>query len=425
MTDIFNTSRPGLKRRHAAERRFRLYGQLSITIALGFLVIMIGVIGYQSVGAFSQTQIALSVQIDETVIDPGGMRDPASIQQANYGSLIKASLRAAFPGTTTRRDKRKLYGLVSSDAEFALRNQVIENPAFVGTTEKFWFVASDDVDMLVKGNVDVSLPEDSRRVSDMEVEWIEKLQSAGDIKRVANVSFFTSGDSREPELAGILSALMGSALSLSVCFVLSFPVGILAAIYLEEFAPKNRWSDIIEININNLAAVPSIVFGLLGLAIFLNFFGLPRSTPLVGGMVLALMTLPTIIIAARVSLRAVPPSIREAALALGASRLQATFQQVVTLALPGMLTGTIVGMARALGDTAPLLLIGMVAFIVDVPTSILQPATALPVQVFLWADSPERGFLEKTSAAIIVLLVFLVLMNLTAVLLRRKFARRF
>jgi len=425
MTEILQPSLPGLKRRHAAERRFQLYGKLAISLALGFLVVMIGVIGANSIGAFTQTQVALSIRFDERTIDPEGKREPDALAQANYGALVKASLRNAFPGVKGRRDKRKLFGLVSSDAEFTLQKKVIADPKLVGAIQKIWLVTSDDVDQLVKGNIDPSLPETSRRLSDREIGWIEQLRARGDIKRVTNTSFFTSGDSREPELAGILSALVGSALSLLVCFVLSFPIGILAAVYLEEFAPRSVWSDIIEININNLAAVPSIVFGLLGLAIFLNVFGLPRSTPLVGGMVLALMTLPTIIIASRASLRAVPPSIREAALALGASKVQTTFHHVTPLALPGMLTGAIVGMARALGDTAPLLMVGMVAFIVDVPKSIFEPATALPVQVFLWADSPERAFVEKTSAAIMVLLLFLVLMNLVAVVLRKKFERRF
>ncbi len=425
MTEIIKATLPGLKRRHAAERRFRIYGKAAITLALGFLVVMIGMIGHMSVGAFTQTQIALSIKLDAEQLDPAGSGDLAVLRQANYGALVKSALRKAFPEVKGRRDKRKLYGLVSPGAEFILRNRVAAEPDLIGTTPKFWFPASDDIDQLIKGNIDPSLPEASRRISNKEIGWVDTFRGKGDIRRVANTTFFTSGDSREPELAGILSAIMGSALSLLVCFVLSFPIGIMAAIYLEEFAPKGGWSDLIEININNLAAVPSIVFGLLGLAIFLNFFGLPRSTPLVGGMVLALMTLPTIIIASRASLRAVPPSIREAALAVGASDLQATFHHVAPLALPGMLTGAIVGMARALGDTAPLLMIGMVAFVVDVPKSILEPATALPVQVFLWADSPERAFLEKTSAAIIVLLLFLILMNLAAVLLRKKFERRF
>lgn len=425
MTDVVIGSDSQLRKRHAAARRFKLYGQLSIVIALGFLVILIGSIGYNSIGAFTQTQIVLDIAIDTNEIDPEGSRDPKTLAQANYRSVIRDTLRAAFPEVRSRGDRRKLSGLLSSDAEYTLKEAILADPSLIGTSQKFWFVASDDVDMLVKGNIDLSLPEASRRLSDMEVGWIEQLQAAGDVRRVANTSFFTNGDSREPELAGILSAIMGSALSLAVCFVLSFPLGIMAAIYLEELSPKNRWNAIIEVNINNLAAVPSIVFGLLGLSIFLNFFGLPRSTPLVGGMVLALMTLPTIIIASRASLRAVPPSIREAGLALGATQVQTTFHQVAPLALPGMLTGAIVGMARALGDTAPLLMIGMVAFIVDVPTSILDPATALPVQVFLWADNPERAFMEKTSAAIMVLLAFLVIMNLTAILLRRKFEIRF
>jgi len=425
MTDTLQTTLPGLKRRHATTRRFRLYGKLAITLALGFLTVMIGIIGVNSISAFTRTQIALNINFDKKTLDLPNVRDPAALAQANYGALIKAALREALPQVKGRRDKRKLYAMVSSGAEFTLQTKVAEDPGLIGTTQKFWFVASDDVDQLVKGNIDASLPETSRRISNMELAWIKQLRSRGDIQRVANISFFTTGDSREPELAGIANAVIGSALSLLVCFVLSFPIGIMAAVYLEEFAPRGRWSDLIEININNLAAVPSIVFGLLGLAILLNTFGLPRSTPLVGGMVLALMTLPTIIIASRASLRAVPPSIREAALAVGASGLQTAFHHVAPLALPGMLTGAIIGMARALGDTAPLLMIGMVAFIVDMPASIVEPATALPVQVFLWADSPERAFLEKTSAAIMVLLVFLVLMNLAAVLLRKKFEQRF
>lgn len=425
MTDILQATLPGLKRRHAAARRFRFYGKFAITLALSFLALMIAMIGVNSTGAFTKTQIALSIDFDADILDPQGTRNPTTLAQANYGVLVKAALRDTFPEVKGRRDKRKLYALVSYGAEFTLQDKVAANPELIGTTQKFWFTASDDIDQLVKGNIDASKPETSRRVSDKQVSWVEQLRARGDIQRVANVSFFTSGDSREPELAGILNAVIGSALSLLVCFVLSFPIGIMAAIYLEEFTPKGRWSNLIEININNLAAVPSIVFGLLGLAILLNTFGLPRSTPLVGGMVLALMTLPTIIIASRASLRAVPPSIREAALAIGASEMQTAFHHVAPLALPGMLTGAIVGMARALGDTAPLLMIGMVAFIVDMPTSIVEPATALPVQVFLWADSAERAFLEKTSAAIMVLLLFLVLMNLAAVLLRKKFEQRF
>jgi phosphate transport system permease protein len=244
------------------------------------------------------------------------------------------------------------------------------------------------------------------------------------VELVPNFAFFTTGDSREPELAGVLGALTGSALTMLVTLVLCLPIGILAAIYLEEFAPKNRLTTIIEVNINNLAAVPSIVFGLLGLAVFLNFFGLPRSAPLVGGLVLALLVLPTIIIASRAALKAVPPSIREAALGIGASHQQAVFHHVLPMAMPGVLTGTIIGMAHALGETAPLLMIGMVAFIVDVPGGVTQAATVLPVQIFLWSDLPEVGFQAKTAAAIIVLLLFLFLMNGVAIWLRKKFERR-
>jgi phosphate transport system permease protein len=267
-------------------------------------------------------------------------------------------------------------------------------------------------------------PESARQISDQEVAYADHLRETGVVERHFNWIFFTRGASREAEMAGILGAVVGSILTLTITLALSFPLGVAAAVYLEEFAPKNRWTDLIEVNINNLAAVPSIVFGLLGLAVFLNFFGMPRSAPLVGGMVLALITLPTIIIASRAALKAVPPSIREAALGVGASKLQTVFHHVLPLALPGVMTGTIIGMAHALGETAPLLMIGMVAFIVDIPSGFLDSATILPVQIFMWADFPETAFQQKTSAAIIVLLIFLVLMNAVAVLLRRRFERR-
>ncbi|MBX9683328.1 MAG: phosphate ABC transporter permease PstA [Hyphomicrobium sp.] len=267
-------------------------------------------------------------------------------------------------------------------------------------------------------------PESRRRISDQEIVFIDKIRSAGAIERGFNWRFFTSGDSREPELAGIRGALIGTALTLFVTLILCLPIGVLAAIYLEEFAPKNWLTDIIEVNINNLAAVPSIVFGLLGLAVFLNYFNLPRSAPLVGGLVLALLVLPTIIISARAAIKAVPPSIREAAIGLGASQQQAVFHHVLPLAMPGIMTGTIIGMAHALGETAPLLMIGMVAFIVDVPTSISDAATVLPVQIYLWSDLPEAAFQQRTAAAIVVLLGFLFAMNGAAIWLRNKFERR-
>ena len=419
MTDLFSAADPARKKRHASETRFRWMGRLAIALSLGFLAFMVVSIFWQGKSALRSTEIAITVDLGPENVDP------ADIKGASYGKIIKVSLRDAFPDAKKRKEKKALHAILSADAGYQLENAVVADPTLLGGPQKLWFTASDDVDILKKGQIDTSLPEDSRPLNDQQLGWLSQLEDDGDIRSVFNKGFFLNGDSREPELAGILSAFVGSAMSLFVCFMLSFPIGIAAAIYLEEFAPKNRWSDLIEVNINNLAAVPSIVFGLLGLSIFLNTFGLPRSSPLVGGMVLSLMTLPTIIIASRASLRAVPPSIREAALGMGASPVQSTFHHVAPLALPGMFTGAIVGMARALGDTAPLLMIGMVAFIVDVPKSFLEPATALPVQVFLWADSPERAFLEKTSAAIIVLLVFLVLMNLFAIILRKKFELRF
>jgi len=300
----------------------------------------------------------------------------------------------------------------------------MEKPELVGTTVDIWVPADDNVDMLIKGHIDRDLPESDRLLDNRQIEWVDQLVTRGRIEKRLNTAFFTNGDSRDAELAGIWGAAVGSFYTLIVTLALSFPIGVMAAVYLEEFAPKNRWTDLIEVNINNLAAVPSIVFGLLGLAVFINFFELPRSAPLVGGLVLTLMTLPTIIIASRSALKSVPPSIREAALGMGASRMQTVAHHVLPLSLPGMLTGTIIGMAQALGESAPLLMIGMVAFIVDVPGGPTDPATVLPVQIFLWADAPERAFVERTSAAIMVLLAFLISMNALAVYLRKKFERR-
>jgi len=301
---------------------------------------------------------------------------------------------------------------------------VAADPSLVGSTITLEVPASSNVDMLIKGNIDPTIDESLRPISDAQVRWVESLQKTDRLHTRFNKALFTNGDSRDPELAGIKGALMGSFYMLIVTVALAFPIGVAAAIYLEEFAPKSRWSDLIEVNINNLAAVPSIVFGLLGLAVFINWMALPRSAPLVGGLVLSLLTLPVIIIASRAAIQSVPPSIREAALGLGASRMQVVFHHVLPLALPGMLTGTIIGMSRALGESAPLLMIGMVAFIVDVPGGFTDPATALPVQVYLWADSPERAFAERTSAAIIVLLGFLLIMNLAAVIIRKRMERK-
>jgi phosphate transport system permease protein len=309
------------------------------------------------------------------------------------------------------------------DAPFELRERVLAEPSLVGRSQEVRLLLSDAADLYLKSRGETN-PPDTGGLSAAQVGWLETHRGEGRIERVFATRFFRSGDSREPELAGVWGAVVGSFWTLIVTLVLSFPIGTATALYLEEFAPRSRWTDWIEVNINNLAAVPSIVFGLLGLAVFIQILGLPRSAPLVGGLVLSLMTLPTIIIVTRAALRAVPGSIREAAYGVGASRHQVVLHHVLPLAMPGMLTGTIIGMARALGESAPLLMIGMVAFIVDIPKGVTDAATALPVQVFLWSDSPERGFVEKTSGAIIVLLAFLVVMNTTAVILRKRFERR-
>ncbi|HYQ93125.1 MAG TPA: phosphate ABC transporter permease PstA, partial [Candidatus Competibacteraceae bacterium] len=374
--------------------------------------------------AFWQTSVRLDISFDPEILYQDGRQDPQTLATADYSQLWKKALRQDFPGVTERAQLRALYGLMSSGATFQLQEMVMADPSLVGHTRNVWLLADDTVDSFFKGDIDPAMPEGNRPLKDNQVAWLDRLKEQGRVETHFNTLFFTNGDSREPELAGIRGALVGSFYTILITLVLSFPIAVAAAVYLEEFAPRNRWTDLIEVNINNLAAVPSIIFGLLGLAIFINFFSLPRSTPIVGSLVLTLMTLPVMIIAGRVALKSVPPSIREAALGMGASRLQTVTDHVLPLAMPGILTGSILGMARALGETAPLLMIGMIAFVVDVPHSPFQPATVLPVQIFLWADLPERAFVERTSAAIIVLLAFLALMNATAVILRRRFERR-
>ena len=413
-----------LRRRYWAERRFRTYGFLAVVAGMAFLVYLFFVIFSNGMGAFRQTELKLAIYYDPQIIDPAGTRKTDDLNAADYQSLIRAALKAKFPEVEGRAGARDLTRLVSSSASFDLQRSVVEDPALIGTTGEVWLLASDAVDLLQKGRIERSLPEAERPLNDAQLSWTDKLRGENALALKFNKTFVTGGDSREPEKAGIWGAVAGSFFTLVLTLLLSFPIGVATAIYLEEFARRNRWTDLIEVNINNLAAVPSIVFGLLGLAVFIGFFGLPRSSPLVGALVLTLLTLPTIIIASRAALKAVPPSIREAALGMGASKIQTVTHHVLPLAMPGMLTGTIIGMARALGESAPLLMIGMVAFIVDVPKGITDAATALPVQVYLWSDSPERGFVEKTSGAIIVLLAFLVVMNTTAVILRKRFERR-
>lgn len=402
-----------LERRHATERRFRRLGVIAVALAMGFLAVLLISILVRGLPAFVQSQVRLDIVFT-----------PAEVEQGDWQALARTGLKSLFPDVEGRTASRALNALLSSSAGDVLREMVHKDPSLVGQAREIWLPAADIVDTTRKGTTPNDPTAPGARISAEQKQWILALERQDRLSMRFNTSFFTSGDSRDPTQAGILGAVMGSIFTIIITLLLSFPLGVATAVYLEEYAKKNRLSDLIEVNINNLAAVPSIVFGLLGLAIFLNVFGLGRSTPLVGGLVLTLMTLPTIIIAARAALKAVPPSIREAALGLGASRLQTITHHVLPLALPGILTGTILGMARALGETAPLLMIGMVAFIVDIPTSPTDSATALPVQIYLWAASPERAFVEKTSAAIIVLLLFLAVMNITAIVLRKKFERR-
>jgi phosphate transport system permease protein len=417
--------RSRLAKRYARERRFRGTCRAAVALAVLSLVVLFADVLGKGWGAFLSARVRLEVHFDPAVIDPAGGRDPRALAGADYAELWRRPLLARFPEAADERAaRRELLGLVSDGATYALRDEVLDDPSLLGSTRPVWLLADDEVNLLLKGHVDRDAPAGERRLSAAQVAWLDELEAAGDLELGLNVPFFTHGDSREPELAGVLGAAIGSFYLMLITLALCFPLGVATAVYLEEFAPQNRWTDLIEVNINNLAAVPSIVFGLLGLAVFLNIFGLPRSAPLVGGLVLSLMTLPIIIISARVAIKTVPPSIREAAYGLGATPMQVIQHHVLPLSMPGILTGTILGMARALGETAPLLMIGMVAFIVDLPQGPLDAATALPVQVFLWADSPERAFVEKTSGAILVLLAFLILMNGVAVWLRRRSEKR-
>lgn len=412
-----------LRRRYRAENRFRFYGAAAIAFGLLFVALLFTDIIGKGYKAFQQTYIQLDITYDAKLLGITDINNPEQIALADFNGIVKQSLRDLFPEVTGRKAKFELYGLISSGAGYAIRDRLIASPGLLHHAETLWLVADDDIDMYYK-SIDNAEGAFVGRMSEQRQSWVAQLVASGKVRMQLNRNFFTQGDSREPELAGIRGAAMGSLLTLLITISLSFPIGVAAAVYLEEFASRNRWTDLIEVNINNLAAVPSIIFGLLGLAIFLNFFHVPRSVPLVGGLVLTLMSLPTIIISSRAAIKAVPPSIREAAIGIGASPMQVVLHHVLPLAMPGMLTGTIISMAQALGETAPLLMIGMVAFIVDVPGGFTDPATVLPVQIFLWADSPERAFVEKTSAAIMVLLAFLIVMNTVAVILRKRLERR-
>lgn len=417
----------GIKKRYAAERRFRTYGIVAIAIGIFFLFALMWSVFSKGYTAFWQTSILLPIELEESIIDPDNERDanPTVLLTANYPRLAQAAILDVLEiDPENRQLARAASDLISDGVRTQLRNIVVENPSLIGTTQNVWVLASADVDSAVKGQVDLAVEESRRRVSDQQLEWIRQLEQADVLEAKFNTGLFTFGASSRPETAGMGVAIIGSLFMMLIVLILALPIGVAASIYLEEFAPKNRFTDVIEVNINNLAAVPSIVFGLLGLAVFINFMELPRSASLVGGLVLTLMTLPTIIIATRAALRAVPPSIRSAALGLGASKMQMVFHHVLPLAAPGILTGTIIGLAQALGETAPLLLIGMVAFVANYPSSPLDPATALPVQIFMWANEAERAFVERTSGAIIILLMFLAVMNIGAIILRRRFERR-
>jgi phosphate transport system permease protein len=408
-------------RRRAAEKRFRVYGMASVLFGLLCLVGLFGDIINKGASAFRQTVIQTEILIDADYLGINKKADDQEIRNADFEGLIKQHFKKLVQ-PEGRSERRMLYSMISAGAAWQLQEAVMLNPSLLGQTMSINLIADDDVDQWFKHDRGTELH--NNRMNETQVKWLEQWIEQGMLKTQFNTLFFVNGDSREPELAGIRGAITGTFLTLLVTFLLSFPIGVAAAIYLEEFAPRNKITEFVEININNLAAVPSITFGLLGLAIFINIFGVARSTPLIGGLVLTLMTLPTIIISGRAAIKAVPPSIREAAFGLGASKMQVVFHHVLPLALPGMLTGTIIGMAQALGETAPLLMIGMVAFVVDVPGFVNDPSTVLPVQIFLWSDSPERAFMERTSGAIMVLLGFLVTMNTAAVMLRRRLERR-
>jgi len=413
--------RNSLKHRYRKERRFRLYGILAIFIALASLFTLFADIISKGYTGFIKTTITLEVTLDSEMMYLDDPTDEDQRSMADFAAPIIAALQEQVPEANTAGEKRKLSRFLGTFAASEVRDLLIKNPDLLNTTQTIEFPAHDRVSVYVKH---ADNPRYSIQLSEQQQRWVDDLLKKGVIDTSFNDVLFSRGDSREPANAGVLGAIVGSLLTMLVTLAISFPMGIAAAVYLEEFAPQNKLTDFIEVNINNLAAVPSIIFGLLGLAVFINLFGMPRSVPVVGGLVLSLMTLPTIIISSRAAIKSVPPSVREAAEGVGASKMQVVLHHVVPLAMPGMLTGSIIGMAQALGETAPLLLIGMVAFIVDVPDGFFSSATVLPVQVYLWASSSEQGFVELASAAIMVLLTFMISMNALAIWLRKRLERR-
>ena len=424
------------RKRNAAEARFRRMGLVAVTIGILALVGLLSSIIANGASSFRQTFINLEVYLDPAKLDKAGDRDPAKMAKVTtfgYAPLLGRALAQMIEAqgiSTEGVSKKDIEALISKEAPATLRNMVLANPALVGQTISLQVLAQGRVDGYFKGRVTMESAALDRNISPAQLELADALRAAGIIDLRFNWGFFTAPDASDtrPEAAGLGVAILGSAYMMLIVLCLSLPIGVAASIYLEEFAPQNKWTDLIEVNISNLAAVPSIVFGILGLAIFINFVGLPQSAPIVGGLGLTLMTLPTIIIATRAALKAVPPSIRDAALGVGASKMQSVFHHVLPLAMPGILTGTIIGLAQALGETAPLLLIGMVAFVREYPGSppegLMDPASALPVQVYNWTTRGDPAFVERASGAIIVLLCFLVIMNIAAIMLRRRFERR-
>jgi phosphate transport system permease protein len=427
---------PEMKRRNAAESRFKAYGIFAIALSLSVLAFMLWTIFSDGISAFSQAKLTFPVTLSQEILDPkgNGLRDEmTAVTTIGYGKVLTKAFAdevAAKGIDTTGVNAKDLSALISKDAPGVLRAKVLADPSMVGKTMEMSVLANGRIDGYIKGRVTMQSAERDSNISPAQLQLADRLMAAGILGSSFNERFLTSPDASDqrPEAAGLGVAILGSAYMMLLVLVICVPIGVAASIYLEEFAPKNRWTDLIEVNISNLAAVPSIVFGILGLAVFINFMGLPQSSSVVGALVISLMTLPTIIIATRASIRAVPPSIRDAALGIGASKMQTVFHHVLPLAAPGILTGTILGLATALGETAPLLLIGMVAFVDNYPSAPVEgffdPATALPVQVYSWATRSDPAFIERSSGAIIVLLVFLVIMNVTAIILRRKFERR-
>lgn len=396
-----------LHKRHRKEKRFKAFGIAAISFALAFLVILFTMIFLKGSSAFWRSEIALEVNLS----------NQTNIAEIDYRDLVKKSLKNKFPDAKTLQEVNSLYQIISKIANLELKKKVENNPQFLGKKKVFWFSASSKADMFFKHN-------NKSALNEKQFAWLEQLKAEKKVREVFNWKFFQFADSREAEIAGIGAALSGSFLVMTIFLMLAFPIGIMCAFYLEEFAPKNRITDIIEVSINNLAAIPSIIYGLLGLTLYLQFMNLPRSSSLVGGMTLFMLVLPVIIIATRNTIRSIPNSIRDGASALGASKMQVVLHHLLPLSIPGIMTGTILAISRALGETAPLLMIGMVAFIADIPQSFADATTVLPVQIYLWSDSPEAGFAEKTAAAILVLLGFLILFNLVAIILRKKFEKK-